>query len=470
MPTASTPTTGPDGRFILSRPFHFTTVVWGERFRNYFLEYCLPSLLSPRNIPVLSTEMPSKFLIATLPEDWAAMKATPIFKLMERYVTPVFLEIPPCPVGRSGCEHMGIGHKLACERSFQEKAYTVILTPDSMFTDGTVARAQELAATGTVLVLGGALRFGEELFLPNLERMGLLPRVSRRDNAIPLTITGREMTKAAINGFHSEVLTYEWDAPYFHPKPSAAWWPVPGEDGIVLHPLSWAPLMADYGALKAHDSSTLDDWTLDGDYIYKNFGNSPDVHVVQDSDDMFYASWGPLDDRPQSLEGGALRNFPRIAEWLKGIQFRDVFLSGFYDPLKQRLFFKTVRWHANPLNDKWGAVEKQALRTIRRYVRPEGEEFYSSNAKSSFARKLAGWRYSLWSAGVTALAVPLRFTRLIDELWQNRERGRQRIRDAWSGDREARVRLFRRLVLSFYKILGREEQGLRTSVPRSQQQ
>ncbi len=78
------------------------------------------------------------------------------------------------------------------------------------------------------------------------------------------------MVYAAVNGFHSETLAYEWDAPGLMAISPAAWWRVPGEDGIVLHSLSWAPLLLDYGAIGDHDTSTFDQWTLDGDYLYNN--------------------------------------------------------------------------------------------------------------------------------------------------------------------------------------------------------
>ena len=35
------------------RPFYFIVVLWGERFRNYFLDFALASALSPGNIPAL---------------------------------------------------------------------------------------------------------------------------------------------------------------------------------------------------------------------------------------------------------------------------------------------------------------------------------------------------------------------------------------------------------------------------------
>src|ERR1700677_550261 len=99
----------------LDRAFYFIVVLWGERFRNYFLNFCLASALSPGNIPALKTSPRSRFLIATRPEDWAAMRASEMFGLLKRYVDPVYIEVPACPSGRSAYQHMSIGHRLACE-------------------------------------------------------------------------------------------------------------------------------------------------------------------------------------------------------------------------------------------------------------------------------------------------------------------------------------------------------------------
>ena len=350
------------------RPFYFVVVLWGERFRNYFLEYCLPSLLAPGNIPALGPGA-HKFLIATRPDDWAAMAETPIFKRLGHYVLPAFCEIPPCPPDKSGAEHMGQGHKLCCDLAFHDRAYGMVLTPDSMLSDGTIARLQELARSGTKLVLAAALRFGEEPFLAKLSEIGAVPAASRRDNGAPLSISGRQMVRAAVNGFHSETQRYEWDAPSFPPffpgVPAAAWWRVPGEDGIVLHSLSWAPLLIDYAAVGKHDSSDLDNWTLDGDYIFANLGQTDASHVVTDSDEMFIASWGPLAERPLSLDERAF--FGRVG---RGAMFRFAFYGPVFNPLKRRIFLNTVRWHANVLNDRWTGVEARSMRAVDAYADP----------------------------------------------------------------------------------------------------
>lgn len=358
--TRATPVRAP----ALDRPFHFVVVLWGEQFRDYFLEYCLPSLLSPNNIPALSTRTPSKFLIATLADDWAKMQASAVFKELARHLVPVFVEIPPCPSNRSGREHMGIGHKRIAEISHREGAYGVHLTPDCMLSDGTVLRLAQLAAEGRDLVLTAALRFGEEPFLGMLKTMGAVPAASRRDSGRALTISGRQMVCAAVNGFHTQTLSYEWDRPNIIFIQPAAWWRVLGEEGVLIHSLSWAPLLLDYAAVRELDSSALENWTLDGDYVFKNLGRSDAIYVSQDSDEMFIASWAPLADRPVSLARNRLFWFPRLARAIKVSIFRHMLASHRFDPLKQRFFFLPVRWHANALNSNWDAADRRAAETL----------------------------------------------------------------------------------------------------------
>jgi hypothetical protein len=349
---------------VLDRPFYFIVVLWGDRFRNFFLDFCLASLLSAGNIPALAASRRSKFLVATRPEDWVALQDSPMFRLLARYVELVYIEIPPCPPGRSGCQHMGTGHRLACEMAHRDQAYAVLLTPDCMLSDGSIARLQELAQQGTQLVIAAALRFGEEPFFAHLREIGAVPAEGQVPTGQPLPITARQMVYAAVNGFHSETLAYEWDAPGLMVITPAAWWRVPGEDGIVLHSLSWAPLLLDYAAIDDHDTSTFDQWTLDGDYLFNNSDNIERIHVVQDSDEMFLASWGPLAERPIRKT-----RFP-LDKLLAGYFFKQSFYSDFFDPFKRRLFFLPVRWHARPLNAEWAGVENRASRELRRWLRP----------------------------------------------------------------------------------------------------
>jgi len=356
---------------VLERPFYFIVVLWGDRFRDYFLDYCLPSLLSPGNLPALSTRQLSKFLIATTAADWEAINSCPLFRAMQRYISPELIEIPPCPPGRSNYHHMGIGHKLACERAFRDAAYAMVLDPDFMFSDGTVARLQHLACSGFQLVIAPALRLGEEAFFGQLHKMGVLSGSSRTENGMALVITGRQMAYAAVNGLHNEMLSYEWDAPGFLLIVSAAWWRVPGENGILIHCLNWQPMLLDYGAIADHDTSTFDRWTIDGDYLFNNAKDLTKIHVVQDSDEMFVAGWGPI------AECRIVKHqIPFAGKLVAKAQFGASYKSAFFDLFKRRAFFLPVRWHAQPLNAKWNEVEDRAMRELLRYVTPPNRSLF----------------------------------------------------------------------------------------------
>jgi hypothetical protein len=358
---------------MLDKAFCFIVVLWGERFRNFFTNFCLPSLLSPGNIPSLATNPRSKFIVATRPEDWRLLNDNPTFQDLKRFVEPVFVEIPEQPDGKTGAEHMGIGHKRACAIAFKEKGLAVVLTPDCMLSDGSISRLQSLAHEGFEVVLTAALRFGEEPFFKILAAQGLLPSKRNDENSSSvLTITGRQMAHAAVSAFHPETLSYEWDSPYLVGNAPAAWWSVAGEDGVVLHCLSWAPLLLDYSVVREHDTSMLDDWTIDGDYVFKNTKSDAKVYVVQDSDEIFLASWSKMEENASVFRVIPFLKTPigrHIQRLMRGAEFRKSFyFTPTFDPLKRRIFFLPVRWHARALNERWTVTEKKATFILRQWL------------------------------------------------------------------------------------------------------
>jgi hypothetical protein len=307
--------------------------------------------------------------------------------------------------------------------AFRDAAYATVLTPDCMLSDGSIKRLQQLAQAGFQLVVAAALRFGEEPFLGELRSLGLLSDQSRSERGLPLIITGRQMAHAAVNGLHNETIAYEWDAPGFLLVVPAAWWRVPGEDGILLHSLSWAPVLIDYGAIANHDTSTLDEWTLDGDYLHNNLEKINRIHVVQDSDEIFLASWGPLADRPISKH-----YVPLIGKLIAKMQFGASFKSAFFDPFKRRIFFLPVRWHAQPLNAQWQQVEDHAMRELLRYVTPPNESlFTAANSVREKALRAVSRMLTMLFVILRPIFIVLFHPRAI---WR-------RLRQAASGDREA---------------------------------
>ncbi len=418
------------------RPFHFIVVFWGDAFRDYLVDYCLPSLLSPGNIPSL-TRGRHRFIFCTTAADWGALVRTPIFALLERHIEPLFVEIPPAPPGQSGCEHMGVGHKRAAEIVHREQGYGVFVTPDLMLSDGSVAALERRARAGSKVVLCAAIRFGEEPLFEHFRAAGVIPN-GDRPLGRALTVTGRQMVAAMMGSFHSETARYGWESPAFTDFPAACWWRVPDEDGIVIHSLSWVPLLVDYGVVDEHDTSAFDTWTLDADYIYRNFGERDGVHIVTDSDEIMLVSWTPLADRPQSLAPNPLKRLPVLGDWVKGAILRGAMTSGVFDPLKQRIFFKPVRWHARGLTPAWERTEGRAARILDRYV----GDLNGTEARAPLTIATLGALGRVWI--VTA------------DLVVHADRLAVRLGQVLRGDRAAAERLRRRVRIVWGMIRGAE--------------
>ncbi len=434
------------------RPFYFAVVFWGETFRNYLTDYCLPSLLASGNIPVLGGGK-HKFIFCTTPHDWEVISATGIFTTLKKHIEPHFIEIPPAPAGKSGCEHMGIGHKLATQMAHRDGAYGVFVTPDLMVSDGTVAALRGHALAGARVVLVAALRFGEEPLFQRLAALGVLKadgppfrRAEGTGQGAPLAITGRQMAAACIHSFHSETERYEWEASYFTHFPAACWWRVPEDEGIVLHSLSWAPFLCDYSVVEEHDTSALENWTMDGDYIHQNFGAGSNIHVVTDSDEMMLVSWAPLADRPQSLVPNPLKMLPVVGPLIKGGVLRAVLLSGVFDELKLKIFFTPVRWHAREVTSAWQATEARAACVLHDYAWDLDPSW-------------RGRVHPLWRMFLLLWVPVARVWIVVAQLNQHRSRLAARLFSALRGDRDAWVRILRRFRTVLRQIVGAEVKG-----------
>jgi hypothetical protein len=102
--------------------------------------------------------------------------------------------------------------------------------------------------------------------------------------------------------------------------------------------------VVDYAAVRHHDTGTLDHWTIDADYIHKNFSNPDDVHAVTESDSMTLMSFTPESSLTYlPLKSGNLTSLPVIGRWYRRFCLRAFLFSSAIDPLKRRLFVSTIK-------------------------------------------------------------------------------------------------------------------------------
>jgi len=320
----------------MNRGMYFIVVLWGERFRNYFLDYCLPSLLAPGNIPALENKTKSKFLICTTEDDWLLLWRSRSFEFLTKHIEPVFLRIDPLPKGGHVHLHMSKAHHDACDYVQQKRGCAMFLQPDTMISDGAIVALQKHSAAGKKLVICAAIRFAEEALFRNLEIV-----------KVPvLSLSPRKLAAAAIVSMHPETAAYEWKAPYATTIFPIVWWRY--HDAVLLHSISWEPLLVDYDRIEKHDLSTFSKWTIDGDYLARNVDWKNDIHVVTDSDEICFVSWTPENKGPQWRRFAILR-WRTLREYVRGGQMRRMFTSPLVDPMKRDLFPIPICWHAKDL-------------------------------------------------------------------------------------------------------------------------
>jgi hypothetical protein len=156
---------------------------------------------------------------------------------------------------------------------------------------------------------------------------------------------------------------------------------------------------------------------------------------------MMLVSWAPLADREQRLAPNLLKQLPVLGDLIKGGILRAALLSGLFDPLKLRVFFLPVRWHAGALTPAWKETEEKASRVLRRFV---GDIDVSADDCHPLV-----WKICLATSMFVA-----KVWIVLAELAQYRSRVNARLACALCGDRAAWTRIARRVRSTMGWILG----------------
>src|SRR5271170_1450818 len=112
------------------RPIYFMVPFWGRRYREYFVDLCLPSLLAPNNLTLLRAEDGHRFLMATTREDWEAIEHLPIMERLRQHSTPTWIEVDKPQQNQTSANGeayaqytSSIDHQNLCQKKLVEVAY-----------------------------------------------------------------------------------------------------------------------------------------------------------------------------------------------------------------------------------------------------------------------------------------------------------------------------------------------------------
>jgi hypothetical protein len=275
-------------------PYYLIVAFWGDRFREDFYALCLSSLLASGNIPALRDVPGSKFLIATSQNDWRQLQGRPLFERLRQYIEPVLIDIGYPEKGSLPLLHMSKGHRLAARRAVADRAWAGFFAPDLLVSDGAIAFAIDKARTGKMAVLTAALRYATEPVMDELSRLRLM------EPDEPTRLESRVLGRLACKSLHSEIAEYEFEKPYYGDDPIWSYWRVPGREAMIVHTVSWALLLGNFGKIRNYSDGLLENDTIDGRYVDSNFFGNKDkdlVYLSPDSDEAVFMSLTPESER-----------------------------------------------------------------------------------------------------------------------------------------------------------------------------
>jgi hypothetical protein len=129
---------------------YIAVTFWGEEYRQYFLNYCLATLMAPNNVPAISNKNAARLLLATRRDDWETLQSEPIFVTAKQHIAVDHLthDAPLHAGHETKMSVMSQGHKLLARRMFEDRAHGIIVYPDMLLADGAIRRIEQLAANG----------------------------------------------------------------------------------------------------------------------------------------------------------------------------------------------------------------------------------------------------------------------------------------------------------------------------------
>ena len=380
------------------QPIYFGAVIWGKPFHRMLVDVCLVSLATPGNLTGLDAADGHRFLVATPAEEWPSLMAEPLVRKLSAHLT--FERLPfEKPEADGKMAAMSRGHKLMAERMHRDRALGVYVYPDTVFSGSVIERSVEHIHAGAAAVLAYCPRFASHHFVERLLRS---KRLSAEN---PQSLSPRELVREAIACRHVEMQRCEWTSGAFDDLPVTCYWLAPG--GMVALSLIWYPVMINYAALPDHDTTTLDSWTIDGDYVYRNLRDPSQIHLVEDSDEMVLISFTEEPEGRPDPSPELLKSLPLLGDLLKRMNLRAFLHTDQFDPLKHAFFQRPIMMRQSDAPG-WEQATGQARRIaedalnplspgLRRWLRP-------LRILNDGPRKSLGWWLGARLGGDTARA------------------------------------------------------------------
>jgi hypothetical protein len=146
--------------------------VWGYQFTSRFLEFCLPTLLAPNNIPAIAREKPCRFVLLSSVADEPIIRSHPAWQKLERHCACEIQSIDDLITQGNHTATITLAFERALRQSGEAMRDTcfIFLMSDYLVADGSLKTVLRRIETGAGVVLAGNFQIIAEDATPLLRR------------------------------------------------------------------------------------------------------------------------------------------------------------------------------------------------------------------------------------------------------------------------------------------------------------
>ena len=272
---------------------HVLLPLWGYRFIQQFLEFSLPTLLAPGNIPALAKDLPCRFVLMTRVEDLPLIREHPSWRQLARTCEIEFQPIDDLVTDGNHTATITLAYARAVRSTGEAMLDTcfIFLVSDYIIADGSLRSVLARVQDGASGVQAGNFQIVAEDAIPLLRE--------RVDSASPaLALSARELLGWSLEHLHPATTANIVNFQLTHnAHTNRLFWRIDENTLIgrfyLMHMIGVRPEVTDFVTGASCDYSFIPEMCP-----------SNNVAVLTDSDEYFVVEMQPRDHEAKHLNWG----------------------------------------------------------------------------------------------------------------------------------------------------------------------
>lgn len=288
---------------IFVKKIFLGTAVWGDEYTDFYLNYHLPSLLAPGNIPALREAL--TYFIYTRAQYRDRILSHPSVIMLRDYAEVVLVIDWGKDVDARGT--MTVAQRDLVARGWQADAGLIYTYPDTLLSDGGFRSIMALIETGKRAAMFSGLTANHDETLAALGVAGRSHETVLAGTDAPALVLGsRALVAASVANVHAASRAMFWTRRYNTLWHSVNYWELGGH-GYLSRCYNLSPVFI-------HPDRPAKGWrySFDGDLIEAAISRYDDIGILTDSDQFFWVELEPRDTTPPS---GIPPTATTLAQW-----------------------------------------------------------------------------------------------------------------------------------------------------------